>query len=154
MVNAIVVCGAGFKAPSYHDLRGSLLDEAVANIKLIIDEQRNIWTKKGYNILCDGWTDERGITLLNFLVSSSEGLLFLKSMEALGEIKKAKTLFRLLDEVILHVGPKNVVQVIIDNTTTYISVGRLIKEIYPSSFWNPGAPHCLDLTVEDITNID
>lgn len=38
MVNDIVVCGAGFIAPSYHDVQRHLLDEIAIDINFIIDE--------------------------------------------------------------------------------------------------------------------
>lgn len=67
-MNVILVCGAGFKAPSYHDLQGPLLEQANIDINLIIDKQKKI-SKKGCTILSDGWTHGRDRTLINFLVS-------------------------------------------------------------------------------------
>lgn len=46
MVEAIAACGFGFKAPTYHDLRGPILDDVVSNIRKVIEEQRKIWKKK------------------------------------------------------------------------------------------------------------
>lgn len=111
MVHAIACCGPSFKAPTFHDLRGPILEEAVEDIKKIIDEQRKIWRRKGCSILSDGWTDRRGRSLLNFLVSSSGGLVFLKSVDASAHIKNAEYLFSILQEVIEDVGVENVVQV-------------------------------------------
>lgn len=83
MVNAIVVCGARFKAPTYYDFQGLLLDGALADINFIIDEKRKIWKKgyKSYNILIDSSIDRRGRTLKNFLVSSTNSLVFLKFVD-------------------------------------------------------------------------
>lgn len=109
MVNAIAICGPRFKAPSYHELRGSMLQDVAMDIKIIIDEQQNIWRKKGYNILSDGWTVTRGRTLLNFLVSSSRGLVFRQNkVYASTLIKITEYLFSQLDEVTLEVGLENV----------------------------------------------
>lgn len=82
MVAAIAACGPGLKAPNYQDLQGPIFDEVVTDIRRAIKEYKKIWRKKGYNILRDGWNARSGRDLLNFLVSSSRGLVFLKSLDA------------------------------------------------------------------------
>lgn len=111
MVRAIAACGVGFRAPTYSDLRGPMLDVAVLDCRRVIDEQKKIWRRKGCSILSDGWTDTQGRTLLNFLAASSGGLVFLKSVDASGEIKNSDYLFGQLQIVIEEVGAENVVQV-------------------------------------------
>ena len=70
MVDAITICGAGFKAPSEDELKGPLLTQKVADVKAQLQEQRKQWSMIGCTIMTDGWTDRRNRTLLNFLVSS------------------------------------------------------------------------------------
>ena len=70
-IDAVAVCGPGFKAPSAEELGGPILNQRVADVQVEITEQREVWKKKGCTIMTDGWTDRRSRTLLNFLVSSS-----------------------------------------------------------------------------------
>ncbi|CAN1319884.1 hypothetical protein LINPERPRIM_LOCUS31452 [Linum perenne] len=70
--------------------------------------------------MSDGWTDKRGRTLINFLVYCSRGLCFIKSVDATKEIKTAKVLFKMFDEVIKWIGVDNVVQVVTDNASNYL----------------------------------
>lgn len=153
LVNALTVAGKGFKTPSSKDLSGPLLEEAVKNTRLVVDEQKKFWRRKGCSILSDGWTDGRNRTLLNFLVASNGGLVFLKSIDASHEVKNAETLCNLLDGVVQEVGVDNVVQIITDNATAYVAAGRLLMERHPTIAWSPCAAHCLDLLLEDIGKI-
>lgn len=70
MIDAVSICGAGFKAPTEDELSGPLLLEMVEEMKLELEDQKKIWRQRGCTIMTDGWTDRRSRNLLNFLVSS------------------------------------------------------------------------------------
>ncbi|XP_057861935.1 uncharacterized protein LOC131070430 [Cryptomeria japonica] len=153
MVDAIAICGSGFKAPSDSELSGPILIESVADVKATLEDQREIWKKKGCTIMIDGWTDRRNWTLLNFLVSSTGGTMFLKSIDASAHSKNATYLCEVIEEVIYEVGEENVVEVVTDNAANYVAVGKLLMERHPSIFRSPCAAHCIDLMLEDIGKI-
>ena len=77
MWDVVIAAGKGFKCPSMHDLRGSLLQKEIVSLLqkeiVSIDEYlkdfKQSWVKTGCTIMSDGWTDQRGRTLINFLVS-------------------------------------------------------------------------------------
>jgi hypothetical protein len=52
----------------------------------------------------DTWPDTRNRTLINFLVSSTKGTMFLKSVDASDKIKSAQMLYHLMEEVVHKVG--------------------------------------------------
>lgn len=153
MVNALTAVGAGYKPPTANDLRGSLLDNVVKDVEVIVDDQKKIWQKKGYIILCNSWEDQRGRTLINFLVQSAGGIVFLRSMDASNRVKNRGTLFTLLESVVLEVGPENVVQVITDNAAAYVAARTDLEERFPTLCWTLCPTHCIDLILEDIGKI-
>ena len=69
MIDAVAICGPGFKAPIEVELSGYLLDDMVEDMRVELEENRKKWIEKGCTIMTDGWTDRRNRTLLNFLVS-------------------------------------------------------------------------------------
>ena len=75
----------------------------------------------------DGWTNNRQRTLVNFLVYCPERISFVKFVDASDIVKDATNLFMLFDEVIEWVGPLNIVYIVTDNATNYVTVGRLIS---------------------------
>ncbi|XP_057838277.2 uncharacterized protein LOC131048360 [Cryptomeria japonica] len=150
MIDAVTICGPGFKAPSDTELSGPLLLEMVEDMKVDSEDHRQSWSHKGCTIMTDGWTDRRNRTLLNFLVSSGRSTMFLKSIDASSHVKNAAYLCEAIEEVIDEVGEENVVQVVTDNAASYVAAGKLLMERHPKIFWSPCAAHCLDLMLEDI----
>ena len=76
----------------------------VERVQEYLIEFKNSWSKTGCTIMSNGWTDTRGRTILNFLVSCPKGTMFLRSVDAFDQVKDAHLLFRLLDDVVEEVG--------------------------------------------------
>jgi hypothetical protein len=104
IIDAIVACGPRFKAPSFHDIRGSLIQNEVQRINEYLIEFKESWTRTRCTIMSDSWTDGRFRTILNFLITCPKGTVFLKSVDASDQVKDAQLLFRILDEVVVEVG--------------------------------------------------
>merc|ERR1711915_742941 len=96
-VDAIASVGPGYKIPSYHDFRGRILQNQKRDCTQRLEDFRASWAKTGCTVMSDGWTDQKGRSLLNFLVSCPQGTMFMKSVDASHQIKDAKTLCDLLD---------------------------------------------------------
>ena len=77
-------------------------------------------------------------------------MVFLKSIDASDQVKNAKNLCSMLDEVVIEVGVANVIQIVTDNAAAYVAAGRLLMERHPTLFWSPCVAHCLDLLLEDL----
>ena len=77
MIDAVAIVGPRFKAPSYDSLRTDLLLETVDDVNLALADFRFSWVETRCTIMSDGWTDQRNITLINFLVSCPKGTIFL-----------------------------------------------------------------------------
>ena len=56
----------------------------------------------------------------------------------------------MFDSLVEDIGEENVVQVITDNGSNYVLVGKLLEEKRPHLYWTPCAVHCIDLMLEDI----
>lgn len=153
IVDAIASVGPRYKIPSYHDFRGRILQDEKRDCTQRLEDLRASWAQTGCTVMSDGWTDQKGRTLVNFLVSCPKGTMFIKSVDASHQIKDARTLCDLLDVFILEVGEQHVVQVITDNAANYVAVGRMLMDRHPTLFWTPCAAHCIDLMLEDIGKI-
>ncbi|KAF7808217.1 uncharacterized protein G2W53_034960 [Senna tora] len=149
-VDAIAAIGPGFKGPSYHELRVNLLGDCKKECQLLVENHRSNWAKTGCTIMADGWSDQRQITLINFLVHCTAGVTFVKSVDASDLVKDAQMLFNLFSEVIEWVGPSNVVHIVTDNAANYVAAGRLVHDKYDHIFWSPCAAHCFNLLLKDI----
>jgi hypothetical protein len=153
MFDAVVVVGPGYKAPTYEELRGPILQNEKLDCASRLEELKGSWEITGCTVMSDGWTDQKGRTLLNFLVNCPKGTMFVKSVDASAHVKDASLLCDLLDEFIREVGPQHVVQVITDNAANYVVAGRMLMQRYPTLFWTPCVAHCIDLILEDMGKI-
>eukprot|EP00253_Pinus_taeda_P019201 PITA_19201 len=103
--------------------------------------------------MSNGWTDQKGRSLINFLVNCPRGTMFMKFFDAFAYIKDARLLCDLLDVFSQEVRPQHVVQVITDNATNYVVAGKMLMERHPNLFWTLYVAHCIDLMLEDIGKI-
>ncbi|XP_042472577.1 uncharacterized protein LOC122055277 [Zingiber officinale] len=154
MIEAIGQYRPNLKPPSYHELRVPLLQKEIIYTNELLKENRDECEKYGCSIMSDGWTDRKQRTLINFLVNSPKGTMFLESVDASAHVKIGTLLYELLDRFVERVGEKNVVQVISDNGSNYVLAGKLLQAKRPNLFWTPCAAHCIDLMLEDIGKIE
>ncbi|XP_057858906.2 uncharacterized protein LOC131067771 [Cryptomeria japonica] len=150
----MTVSGKAYNAPSPRDLSGRLLTNAVARAREVMEDQKIQWANYGCTIVSNGWTDGKNHTIINFLVACKENVVFLKSVDASSKVKNAETLAGMLEHVVMKVGVENVVQIITDNATAYVSAGRILQERHPTLFWTPCATHVLDLLLDDIGKLE
>ncbi|XP_058741686.1 uncharacterized protein LOC131614076 [Vicia villosa] len=99
--------------------------------------------------MSDGWTDQKRRTIINFLVNSPMGTLFLKSIDASRISKTSDKVFKMLDDIVEEVGVENVVQVVTDNAANYKLAGQMLMDKRNMLYWTPCAAHCIDLMLED-----
>ncbi|KAF3778188.1 hypothetical protein EJ110_NYTH43951 [Nymphaea thermarum] len=81
MADAIASICPQFKMPSYHQLRGKILEAMVKEVAEHCDQLKLCWKETGCSIMSDGWIDTWSRTLLNFLVYCPKDTMFLKSLD-------------------------------------------------------------------------
>ncbi|XP_059635849.1 uncharacterized protein LOC132278033 [Cornus florida] len=173
VVEAIGQYGPGMKPPSYHEVRVPLLRKELDNTNALMNDHREEWSKFGCSLMADGWTDKRGRTLLNLLVNSPRGTMFIESIDTSSFSNDGDKMFDLLNKFVNRIGVANVVQVVTDNESSnkyadfdllilfisfilfsvWFQIGRMLEKEHPHLYWTPCAAHCLDLMLEDIGKI-
>mgnify|MGYP002775557581 FL=1 len=69
---------------------------------------KEYWKTYGCTIVSDGWTDTRNRLIINVMASSMYGSIFFKSVDTSDHVKTREYIFNILKDVILEVGPLNV----------------------------------------------
>ena len=154
MFDAVAAFGGGYKAPLCNQLRGRYLAKAVEETRQFVDGFHQNWRKSGCTIMADGWTDRKRRTLINFLVYCPKGIIFLKLVDATDSSKTGDFLFKLVKDVVNHVGPENVVHFVTDNASNMVAAGRRIEDELKSIYWSPCAAHCVNLILSDFGKED
>ena len=150
MIDVVTSIGPGFKGPSYHDLRGSLLRDVVHDVHEYILSIKVDWRLYGCSIMADGWSNRRNVPIVNFLAYYPRGTVFFKSVDTSGLRKDKETLLEMFDEVVKEVGQENIVQFVSDNEASFKAAGKALQQRYGTFFWSPCAAHCIDLMLENI----
>ena len=132
---------AGYVPPSFDRLRTTLLAQEKEHINRLLQPIKDTWKKKGVSVVSDGWSDRQRRPLIN---------VFLKAIDASGNIKDAEYVANLFIQVIKDLGEANVVQIVTDNASNYKATRLSIKGKYPHIFWTPCVVHSLNLALKSI----
>eukprot|EP01018_Ginkgo_biloba_P036360 Gb_12971 [translate_table: standard] len=89
-------------------------------------------------------------TLINISVYSPQGILFVKVVNAMDHTKTSEFIFKILEEAVLEVGEKNLVQIVTDSSSNYVGAGKMIMARFKTIYWTPCAAHCMDLLLHDL----
>ncbi|XP_020702031.2 uncharacterized protein LOC110113696 [Dendrobium catenatum] len=141
---------AGYVPPGYNALRSKLLERERAHIETLLEPTKGVWKEKGVSLVCDGWTDPQRRPLINFMAITENYPMFIKAVNCEGEYKDKFFIANLIKEVIVMIGPSNIVQVITDNAPVCRAAGLLVEQSYPHIFWTPCVVHTLNLALKNI----
>eukprot|EP01018_Ginkgo_biloba_P019677 Gb_31487 [translate_table: standard] len=153
MVRTINDGPKGYKSPSFEKVRTILLTKKKSLVEQTIEPIRAFWRTIGVSIIFYGWTDARNMSLINLIVVSPKGSIFLNAVDCNGGLKDATFIANILIDAIEHVGPSNIVQIITDNARV-CKVAKLFVEARYEHFWTPCVAHGLNLILKKIGNIE
>eukprot|EP01018_Ginkgo_biloba_P041170 Gb_00110 [translate_table: standard] len=88
--------------------------------------------------------------LINVLVYSPQGILFVKAVDVIHHTKTSEFIFKILEEAIFEVGEENVVQIVIDSASNCVGAGKMIMARFKRIYWTPCVAHCMDLLLHDL----
>ncbi|XP_030935000.1 uncharacterized protein LOC115960314 isoform X2 [Quercus lobata] len=156
MINATLGNGQmAYNIPSCQELKGWILKDEVKDIQEYVKKIRHSWASTGCSILLDGWIDEKGRHLVNFLVDCPQGIVYLRSSDVTSFIDDVDMLQLLLDGVIEEIGIENVIQVVACSITGWMgAVGKQFMDRCKRVFWTVSASHCIELMLEKIEMIE
>ncbi|MCL7029466.1 hypothetical protein MKW94_014323 [Papaver nudicaule] len=156
MIRALVGRGSTvYKVPSCNDLQGWILQEEKRALQEYVREIVHSWGSTGCSILLDGWTDGKQRNLINFVVDSPRGPIFMKSADVSDTTEDVASMITLLSEVIEEVGVQNVVQIVSYTSLGSVhAVGKKLTEKYRTITWTVCASHCIGLILDKIGMLD
>ncbi|XVE92510.1 hypothetical protein REPUB_Repub01dG0103500 [Reevesia pubescens] len=92
--------GPGFKPPSYHEIKETLLNEEMQEMQAHLQMYKAEWKKVGCTIMFDAWTNKKMRSICNFLVNSPKGTIFLESIDTSDISKTTEKVFEMLDNIV------------------------------------------------------
>uniref|UniRef100_A0A8R7P818 BED-type domain-containing protein n=1 Tax=Triticum urartu TaxID=4572 RepID=A0A8R7P818_TRIUA len=150
MLQSIGQYSEDLPGPSPYEMGGPFLKKRKKKVMESFKAHREAWELTGCTIMTDAWTDIRGRGVMNLVVHSAYGVVFLDSFDCSVVKKDGKYIFDLVDDCIEEIGEKHVVQVVTDNASVNQAASTLLNAKRPNIFWNGCAAHCIDLMLEDV----
>lgn len=139
-----------YTPPSYHHLRTKLLTQARTDLETSLNDRIFSSVRKyGGTLALDGWTSVSSRPLINAMLVSPAGELFLGAVDTSGKEKDAVYVATVIEKFIQQLGDENIIQVCYDNAPVMLNAGKLVKSLYPSIFIQGCAAHAMDLLLED-----
>ena len=77
----------GYVPPGYNALRTTLLRKERANVERLLKPIKDSWLANGVSIVYDGWSDPQRRSLINIMVASDRGPVFIKAIDGSSELK-------------------------------------------------------------------
>jgi len=125
MCESIGQFGPGLKPDFMYEARVPPLKKEVEDTKKAMAKHKQEWAQKGCSILSDLWPDSTvQKDIVNFLVNSTKGSDFIRSMDVSDVVKDGNLVFKILDDLVEEVGEENVVEVVTHNAFNYVKAGK------------------------------
>ena len=77
----------GYVPPGYNALKTTLLQKEKAHVERLLKPIKDCWLENCVSIVSDKWSDPQRRLLINIMVVSYKGLVFIKAIDGLGEFK-------------------------------------------------------------------
>jgi len=149
-LSAVIKCGAGYKPPSRFDIAGRLLSAEVSSVDSKLAEFKKQVAITGGTLTSDGWSNIQNRPVINCLLVTGDGAMFIDAVDTSGEVKDAAFIADELARNINSVGLDNIVQVVTDSASNCVGARKILQERFGGIVFAPCTAHCLDLLLEDI----
>ncbi len=149
-ISAVAKVGPGYKPPGRQVISEKLLTDEVATVSNKLDNFKAQLSTTGGTLVSDGWTNVQNRAIINFLVVTGDGAMFVDGVDTSGQIKDADFIAVELEKRIDSIGRDNIVQVVTDSAGNCVAARDKLALKYKSIVFSPCSAHCLDLLLEDI----
>ncbi|CAI5491383.1 unnamed protein product, partial [Closterium sp. Naga37s-1] len=152
-VDAVIVYAKPYTLPTPYKVSGPLLDKLKADSEDLVRPLKDSWKTSGCTLSIDGWTCIKSRGSVCVIALNDTAPVIVDIVDSKTARKTGDYLAGLIDGAIKTVGPKHVVQVVMDNASNNKNAANKLRVEYPHIFFTNCAAHCLDLMLHDIGNI-
>ncbi|CAI6012885.1 unnamed protein product [Closterium sp. NIES-65] len=152
-VDAVIMYAKPYTLPTPYKVSGPLLDKLKADSEDLLRPLKESWKTSGCSLSVDGWTDIKSRVFVCVISQNDTAPVIVDIVDSKTAKKIGDYLATLIQGAITTVGPKHVVQVVMDNASNNKNAASKLSADYPHIFFTNCAAHCLDLMLHDIGKI-
>ena len=135
---------------SFRHVSGKLLCSEVAKVDAKLAEFKNQLSTTGGTLASDGWSNIQNHPVINCLLVTGDGAMFIDAVDTSGEVKDSAFIADELARNIHSVGADNIVQVVTYSASNCVRARKLLQQHFKGIVFSPCTAHCLDLALKDI----
>ncbi|CAI7872223.1 unnamed protein product [Closterium sp. NIES-53] len=152
-VDAAVVYGKAYTLPTPYKVSGPLIDKLKADTEDLVRPMKESWKTSGCTLSVDGWTCIKSRGMVCVIAQNDTAPVIVDIVDSKTAKKTGVYLAGLIEGAMKKVGPKHVVQVVMDNASNNKTAANNLCSEYPHVVFTNCAAHCLDLMLHDLSNI-
>ncbi|CAI5965665.1 unnamed protein product [Closterium sp. NIES-65] len=152
-VDAVIMYVKPYTLPTPYKVSGPLLDKLKADSEDLLRPVKESWKTSGCSLSVNGWTDIKSRGFVCVIAQNDTAPVIVDIVDSKTVKKSGDYLATLIQGAITTVGPKHVVQVVMDNASNNKNAASKLSADYPHIFFTNCAAHCLDLMLHDIGKI-
>ncbi|CAI5978358.1 unnamed protein product [Closterium sp. NIES-64] len=152
-VDAAFMYAKPYTLPTPYKVSDPLLDKLKADSEDLLRPLKESWKTSGCLLSIDGWTDIKSRGFVCVIAQNDTAPVIVDIVDSKSAKKTGDYLATLIQGAIITVGPKHVVQVVMDNASNNKNAASKLSADYPHIFFTNCAAHCLDLMLHDIGKI-
>ncbi|CAI5532855.1 unnamed protein product [Closterium sp. Naga37s-1] len=152
-VDAVIVYAKPYTLPTPYKVSGPLLEKLKAGSEDLVRLLKDSSKTSGCTLSIDGWTCIESRGLVCVIALNDTAPVIIDIVDSKTAKKTGDYLAGLIEGAIKTVGPKHVVQVVMDNASKNKNAANKLRLEYPHIFFTNCAAHCLDLMLHDIGKI-
>ncbi|CAI5973997.1 unnamed protein product [Closterium sp. NIES-64] len=152
-VDAVIMYAKPYTLPTPYKVSGPLMDKLKADSEDLLRPVKESWKTSGCSLSVDGWTDIKSRGFVCVIAQNDTAPVIVDIVDSKTVKKTGDYLATLIQGAITTVGPKHVVQVVMDNASNNKNAASKLSADYPHIFFTNCAAHCLDLMLHDIGKI-
>ncbi|CAI5990633.1 unnamed protein product [Closterium sp. NIES-64] len=152
-VDAVIVYAKPYTLPTPYKVSSPLLEKLKAGSEDLVRPLTDSSKTSGCTLSIDGWTCIESCGLVCVIALNDTAPVIIDIVDSKTAKKTRDCLAGLIEGAIKTVGPKHVVQVVMDNASKNKNAANKLRLEYPHIFFTNCAAHCLDLMLHDIGKI-
>ncbi|CAI6002654.1 unnamed protein product [Closterium sp. NIES-65] len=152
-VDAVIVYAKPYTLPTPYKVSSPLLEKLKAGSEDLVRPLTDSSKTSGCTLSIDGWTCIESCGLVCVIALNDTAPVIIDIVDSKTAKKTRDYLAGLIEGAIKTVGPKHVVQVVMDNASKNKNAANKLRLEYPHIFFTNCAAHCLDLMLHDIGKI-
>ncbi|CAH0562808.1 unnamed protein product [Brassicogethes aeneus] len=141
-----------FTVPSRHHISGDLLEKEYESVKSTVEEK--IASTDSVGIMCDGWSNIRNESIINFVVTTPTPLLY-KTLVTGKQPHTSEYLANQINNVIEKIGSQKVFGLVTDNAANMKAAWKILKNMNANTnlYMYGCFAHSLNLLFTDFRNL-